>query len=73
MMVFTRRTKFNDEDLYFSKFINGNWTTTMPIDELNSSLMKVHLQYRRMDWVWFLLLAIEWILLEVAIYTLVII
>lgn len=37
MMVFTRRTKFNDEDLYFSKFINGNWTTAMPIDELNSS------------------------------------
>lgn len=36
IMVFTRRTKFNDEDLYISYFENNEWTPAEPIDELNS-------------------------------------
>ncbi len=36
IMVFTRRTKFNDEDLYISHFENNEWTPAEPIDELNS-------------------------------------
>lgn len=36
IMVFTRRTKFNDEDLYISHFENYEWTFAEPIEELNS-------------------------------------